>query len=475
MSSAKTISKNTTVLMASDIFGRVLSLILIVYIARFLGEKGLGQYSFIFAFLAMFHLFTEFGLTTLMVREVARNKSKTQSYFSNILWFRLIFIILFGVLAPPIVLRLFDNSIEMLTVLLIAIIADFCKHMILMFEGLFQAHEIMEYSAIIRVIERILTVALGITMLVMGANIIGLISVFAISNFVAFVIALIIVIKKVTKIRFELDLQLIKRLLKESIPFWLTAIFVTIYFQIDTVMLSIMKNYQAVGIYNAAYGMLNALHFIPAAIIAAVFPAMSKFYLENKNQLRNIFKKSFYYLFAIGLPIGIGTTFLARRIIIFIYKEEFAASTLAMKILIWASAIIFLSGLCGYLLNSIDKQKTFTFAAVVCAIFNVVLNLFLIPRYSYIGASIATVLTELVLFIILFYYVSKNGFGISLIDAFKKPIIAGLVMMLVLILVMKLHLIVIILICATAYAISLYFLKGFGKEEIDLVKGLFTK
>ena len=475
MSSAQTISKNTTVLMVSDIFGRVLSLILIIYIARFLGDVGLGQYSFIFAFLAIFHLFTEFGLTTLMVREVARDKAKTSSYFNNILWFRLIFIIVFSVIVPPIVLRLFDNSTEMLIVILIAIIADFCKHMIIMFERLFEAHEIMEYSAIIRIVERILTVALGITVLVMGANIVGLISVFAISNFVAFVIALIITIRKVTKIRFELDFQLIKRLLKESIPFWLTSIFIMIYFQIDTVMLSIMKSYQDVGIYNAAYGILNALHFIPAAVIAAVFPAMSKFYLENKHQLRVIFKKSFYYLFAIGLPIGIGTTFLARRIIIFIYKEDFIASTLALQILIWASVIIFFSGLCGYLLNSIDKQKIFTFATGFCALLNVVLNLFLIPLYSYIGASISTVITEVALFAILFYYASKSGFSISLIKVFNKPLIAGLVMMVVLILVMKLHLLVIIPIGAIVYIVALYFLKGFGKEEIDLVKGLFTK
>src|SRR3989344_2863425 len=90
MNTLKTIAKNTGWLMIADIISRGLSFFLIIAIARYLGDSGLGKYSFVFAYVGLFSMFSDLGLSYFMVREVSRHKEKIQDYFGNILSLKLI-------------------------------------------------------------------------------------------------------------------------------------------------------------------------------------------------------------------------------------------------------------------------------------------------------------------------------------------------------------------------------------------------
>ena len=264
-------------------------------------------------------------------------------------------------------------------------------------------------------------------------------------------------------------------ILKESFPFWFTTIFMSIYFKIDTVMLTFMKDYAATGWYNASYKIIDTLSFLPFVVITAIFPAMSKFHKNNKMLLKILYEKSFYYLTLLALPLGLGATLLADRIILFVYKQSFINSVIVLQILVWALVLIFMNYIMGYLLNSVEKQKLFTLATGLCAVLNVVLNFILIPLYSFIGASIATVITELFNFSMLYYFTSKNGYKINILKMLLKPATVTALMGIFVVYFMRLHLLLLIPLSILFYFSILFLIGGIKEDDKKLLLSFVKK
>ena len=104
---------------------------------------------------------------------------------------------------------------------------------------------------------------------------------------------------------------------------------------------------------------------------------------------------------------GVATVLFSREIILLIYGDAYEASIPALKILIWAVVFSFMAHSTHYTLNSINKQIIYTKATALGAILNFILNMFAIQKWSYIGASITTVITEALGFIIMFIYLKS--------------------------------------------------------------------
>jgi len=172
-------------------------------------------------------------------------------------------------------------------------------------------------------------------------------------------------------------------------------------------MLSYIKGNEVVGYYSAAYKLIDGLSsLIPAIIYSVMFPVMSK-YINSLDNLKRVWIKAFNISFIIGLIIAIFVIVFAKYIILIIYGLNYLPSIKALKILIWAFFIICISSITSGLLNSINKQRLVTFGAGVGAIINVILNLILIPKYSMEGAALATVITEVSMFILYIYLACK--------------------------------------------------------------------
>ena len=474
MPQAKLIIKNMGALFVSDAIGSVLSFLLIVFIARYLGDVGLGKYSFAFAFVGLFMALSDLGTEKFVVREIAKDRSKMEKYSKNFIALKLILGII-ALILPGIIILFLNEPADVIRIVWLASTAMFFNYFGWTFTAFFQAYEKMEYDAIGKLIERVIAFSLGSFVLANGYGLMALLLVLILSNLIVFIVKYMITSKKIIRIGFEIDLNFLKKLLKRSFPFLLTIVFIMIYFRISTVMLTFMRGYAVTGWFEAAYRIVDGLKFFPIIVITAVFPAMSKLHVQNKKFLLLLYKKSFYYLFSLAFPLGIGTTLLASRIILFVYKQEFIHSVLALQILIWAEVFIFINYLMGYLLNAINRAKLFTISTGICVVVNVLLNFMLITAFKdgYPGASIAIVITEVINFILLLYFTSKSGYKLPLIRLIYKPIIAGLLMGAGIIYLNQLHLLLLIPLAAIAYFIILFLTKGIEKEEIELVKGFF--
>ena len=161
---------------------------------------------------------------------------------------------------------------------------------------------------------------------------------------------------------------------------------------------------------------------------------------------------------------------LANRIILLFYGAEFSRSIVALQILAWDILLFFLYMALGGLLVSMDRQNRMAVAAGACALLNIILNLILIPRFSYIGAGIATIATETVLFGLYYYIASKYLYRLPLHKIVVKPIIACAVMATFVYFGSGLNLVVLIIMAVVIYVGTLYLIKGVYGEDIEIFR-----
>jgi len=469
MNTVQRIAKNSLVLLVSNIISKILGFFYVMYIARYLGAEGFGILSFALAFTGIFSVFNNLGLGPLTVREVARDKSLAGKYLGNITVIKIFLVIItFGLIAITINLLGYPKqTIKVVYFLaLFVILSSFSN----IFNSIFQAYEKMEYQSIEQILSSILILSGGLFVISQGFSVVGLASIYFLVSAVILGYNFAVYVWKFDLPKLAVDFSFWKPTIKEALPFFLSAIVNIIAFKIDIIMLSMMKGDMVVGWYSAAYRLIETLIFIPATFAGAIFPVLSNFYVSSQESLKLIYKKSFKYLFIVGLPIAVGTTILAHKIILFIYKSDFTHSITALQILIWTIPIIFLTYMFGTMLASINKQFLALKINFLCMILNVVINLILIPRYSYIGASIATVITELLSFILCFYFLSKFVYKIQIHKYILKPIIASTIMGLFIFSFAKTNLFLLICISIVIYFSVLIPLKTFSKKDVSLFK-----
>jgi len=347
-----------------------------------------------------------------------------------------------------------------------------------MFYSIFQAYEKMEYQSLGQILSSVLMLSGVLFVISQGFSVIGIASLYFIINLIILMYSFAVCTWKFAKPKIEVDWLFWKPTIKEALPFGLTGTFIIIYLWIDSVMLSLMKGNEVVGWYGAAYRLVLVLLFIPATFNSAVFPLMSRFYVSSKNSLKFMFEKHFKYMLIIGFPIGIGITLLADRIILLIFGAEYVPSVIALKILIWAVVLIFARTAFERVLEAANRQIIVTEVFGVCALLNVILNLILIPKYSYIGAAVATLITDFAVFALIFVWSLKIGYSISnkqLVEVISKVIAASLLMGIFIEYFRDQNLFILVFTATIIYFGLILLIKGLDKDDIRLLKNLFPE
>lgn len=476
MTKIRTIARNTSLLFVSQVISIFLVFIYTVLIARYLGAEGYGILSFALAFSGIFTILSDLGLSTLTVREVARNKSLASKYLNNSLLIKLILSIITFVLI--ILFINFLNYPQNIIIVVILVSSSVIINSIFgIFYSIFQAHEQIEFQSIGQIFQSIL-MFLGVLIAInLALNVVEFSTIYIFSSLVILTYVIIVYLWKFSFPKLEFDLKFWKITLKEALPFGLTEVSVTIYIYIDTVMLSFFKGEEVVGWYSAAYRLVLFFIFIPNTINITLFPSMSKLHLSDNDTLKFAVEKYLKLMLIIGIPIALATTILADKIILLLFGSGYEQSIIALRILIWTVVFIFVGSVFGRFLQSINRQVILTKISGITAIFSIFLNLILIPKYGLIGASISTVLTEIFLIIILFRINHHIGYGFSIknsIFILIKIIIASFIMGLFLFYLININLIILLITSIFVYFATLYLIGGVNKDDINILKQIFN-
>jgi len=483
MRTIERIAKNTATLFIGNLISIVFQFFCIVYTARYLGALNFGVLAFALAFTRIFSVITDLGLQLLIVREVARDRFLARQYLTNISGMKLVMnIVAFGLIALTI--NLLDYPKQSIQIVYIIALSVVFNSFTQIFYSIFQAYEEMEYQSLGQILNSVLMFFGVLIAINHGFNVIGFGALYFIVSFFILLYCFIVLRVRFSdlaiswlKRKVEVDWVFWKSKIREALPFGLAMVFVSIFYWIDSVMLSLIKGDAAVGYYNVAYRIVLVLIFIPGSYITAIYPVTSKLHITSQKTLLLSYKKSFRLLTLIGVPIGVGITLLAKKIILLMFGTEYLNSVLALQILVWSTVFLFMSYSFANLFNSINQQKLVTKIAGFALILNIALNLILIPKYSIIGASISTVMTEFIRLVFFFIYSAKIGYGFSLrelVGFITKIIFSCIVMGFFIFYFYTLNLIVIILLAILVYFVVILSVKGIYKEDFDLIKMSFS-
>lgn len=474
MNPTQKIVKNIFSLFIGNLVSAILTLILSIYIARFLGDVLFGRYSFVVTFVALFSYFLDLGYETLIIRDVAKDKSQASCYLNNIISMRtiisgLIFIIIF------LLVTILDFPDNVKNLIYLFGFSQIITSLTNVFRVTFRAFEKMEYEAGINIFSNIIRCSLGLLVLFLGYGLIEISLVLLYSAIIEFVISFVICEKKFVRTKSQFDLNFFKNTIKIALPIFAIGIFGLIYVKIDTIMLAFMVGEAVVGWYNAAYTLILGFSPIPHLFMMALLPFMSYTYVKSRDSLRDVYEKSFKFLMVFGLPITAGIFLLADRFIILFYGQDFLNSVNTLRILSWDILLKFLYLCTWFVLISADKQKNLAIIAGSGAFLNIMLNLFLIPNYSLVGAAIATIITEAVILLLYLYLAYINNLKIPFKKIFLKPVLACIVMAFFTYYFSYLNIFLLILCSAIIYFSILLILKDFSKEDKALFKKLIKR
>jgi O-antigen/teichoic acid export membrane protein len=191
----------------------------------------------------------------------------------------------------------------------------------------------------------------------------------------------------------------------------------TIAFRIDTIILSLIKGQDAVGIYGVPYKIIDILITIPNIFMGLVLPIISIYIISNRRRLIRVLQKSFDAMAVVGFYILMIISLLAPFIINLVAGSGFVASTTPLRYLAFAICAVFIGMPMPYLLVAAKKQKQLIWRNLFLLFVNIILNLILIPSLSYNGAAIATLVAETISAIFTFYLAWKT---VKILPSFNK-------------------------------------------------------
>lgn len=475
MSQIQTIFKNMSWLFVSQIIAGILSFVWTVLMARYLGVSDYGILNFAISFTGIIAITMDFGISTHIVRHIATDFDSAPKYLGNAIPLKTIFSFLTFLLALIILILMKSNELTIQITLLFTIERIFSS-MISLFNGSLQAVEEGKYQAIGNIILNILLFIFILLSITGNYGLYGVTLAYVISNLIVVIFQYIVVKKRISKPKFEFNWEFCKKITLYSIPFALTSFFGVVIYNADMVMLTNMVGNYENGIYSAAYKLISVLSLFYGVYSAVIFPVMSRFFKNEKNLLIASFEKSLKYLMLIIVPICFATMIYSTDIVLLVYGKEFIPTSSVLSLLMWTVWISFINGVCLNVLNASHKEKYVTITYLIATIFNIGLNFIVIPKYSYDGAAITTILCDILITILYFYSIYKLNALPSkklLIDL-SKIFIATLILC-ALLLVLKLNMWIALVVGIIIYFILITIMKTFDDDDKYILKEILGK
>lgn len=406
MSLSTKIAYNTIIQTISKIIVSIFGLITIALVARHLGQNGFGEYITIITFLSFFAILSDCGLTLVAAQMISKPGVDENKILNNLFTMRLISIVVFLCAASLLVVLIpYSRSIKLGIIITSLSFLFIALNQIL--TGLFQKKLKMERVCVAEVAGRFILLLAVIIIVKFNFGLISILIATVCSSAFNFFL-LFILSKKFVHIKLRFDFLIWKTIFQKSWPLSLTIALNLIYLRADTLILSLVKTQSEVGIYGAAYGIIDVLSSLPFMFAGIILPVLTTKWAEKKqDDFKIILQKSFDFMVVLAIPLIVGTQFLSNRIMTLVAGEQFIISGYALKILIIAIGAIFIGCMFSYAIVAVDKQKHIIGLYIFTGITALVGYLIFIPRYSYIGAAWVTIYSELFIAIVTGYYVWK--------------------------------------------------------------------
>ncbi|HCU72417.1 MAG: hypothetical protein CL790_03815 [Chloroflexi bacterium] len=394
---------------------------------RILGPQQNGEYAFAANLLTYFAALSDFGLGTVLTRDLAKSSTPLKPLFRTALAIRLRLVAVSApIMAGVAIIYLLAGSVSIVTVAATILLAIglLPTAVAQAYASVYGAWERMDRRAIVAAGTSVLTVGLSLILLGAGFGVMGLSIAAMVSGTVSFLaLARPIGIHLVTERPNEK--APVRPLLNAGLPLMLNGLLATAFIQIDVLILQAIQGTETVGHYNAAFKFINALNALPAAIVLAAFPLMARA-ADDPQALSRWTVRTWRVLASLAAPAVIFLFTYSESIVTTLLSNQFLPITAqALAILAWFLPLSFLNGTLQYVMIAKNRQWWLTPAFLVTTIFNVITNLTLIPAFGFQAAAGTTIASEIVLLAILAWLLRRDRLLSQLVEPATRPTLAA--------------------------------------------------
>ena len=448
----QTIFKNTFWLSVSEISGRLIRALLIIYAARVLGTHDFGIISYALSVSALFAIFAEMGLSGLVTREGSKNPEMRGVYFSTALSIKTTLTIM-SALAMLFGTK-YLTEIDINNTLLYFVVALFIFDSLRGFSaGIFRAEEKIEKEAILNIVTQALVLIIGFWALIKFKSPESLAFAYALGSGLGLIFAIYLTRNYLKKFLIDFNPKIIKNILYSAWPYSVAGILGIIMLNTDAVMLGWFTDASAIGLYSAAQKPILLLYIIPSFIAGGFFSSFARFANTDKEKFRNMLQKSITSILLIALPITSGIFFLSQEIISLLYGEAYLGATSSLQILSLSILTTFPLSLIANAAFALNEQKNLIIFGVAGVILNAVLDFALIPIYGILGCAIATLVSQIISNTFLWMRIKHLNY-FAVFPYLAKIILSTIIMSISLLILVYYNFSIILII---PYAIIIYF------------------
>ncbi|MDD2822606.1 MAG: flippase [Candidatus Daviesbacteria bacterium] len=396
ISDFRKVSSQTIWQIISKVATSLSTFIILGLVSRTFGQTGTGAFTLALTYLGFFYLATDLGLNAFFLPRLSINKEELNSLFNArlIMSFALILLANIGTFFLPFA----DNNFKLLV--LIGSLTITFNSLLSSFNLIFQNQLKYEYSMAatslgaffnVVVVAFLCTIHTPLYLLALGTLFSTLVT--AITSYS--------LVSSFYKFSFNFSQSnFIINTLKSAWPMMLTLGLNTVYFRVDTFILSSHYSMAVVGTYNLAYQIFQSMLVVPTFIMNSFYPIL----IADQRTRVGLFVRKVLFssivLLSISIIALVLTWIFSPLIIKLITGSDFGGSSVALNILSLGLPAFFVTSLLMMVLIIFGKYKPLAAVYAVGLLVNVILNLVWIPQFSFIAASWVTVVSEYLILIL---------------------------------------------------------------------------
>ena len=408
------IFKNTSSLFSAHLIGRLASLVITVWLLpRYFTETEFGGYFIAIALTNLVAIITELGMQNPLIREMTLHLDQTRHYLGNALIVRsLLSIVAYAIM---LISGVFLYTSEIVMMIVFLGLAEIVNSIAQLYRCVFRAHEDIKYEAFTVIAERGVFFCIGGGAILLNYGLLTVCQVTLAASGVNLLLSVGFTRFCFTQLRFQPSQQVVKVLMQQALPFAIGNLFNLFYFRIDAILLSKLSSdgVDANAWYGLAYTIANAFTILPGAfMMGAMFPVLSRAWEREKGRFPSAYTFSMRWMVLTGLPFAVGLSILSFEITGVLFPnytpDRVGKVATALQWLSWSGGLIFVTTVVLAVLRATDKRRAFSVLMGTTALLNVCLNLYLMPRFSHVGAAIAMVISEAYVLVVGLSYISRH-------------------------------------------------------------------
>ena len=393
MSTARAIAGNTAIQVAGRAASTLLGVATVAVMTRHLGREGYGAFTTAMTFLQFFGILADFGLTLTISKLLSEPNADRKAVASNVFTLRLALAVALFACAPLLALA-FPYPSAIRVAIAIGTLSFLQMTLSNVLSGIFMQQLAMRLVVAAEVAGRVVLFGLSLAAAQAGAGVTTFMWALVAANAVQFALSWVFA-RRLIPLGLAYDRAVWSRIIRESWPIAVSIAFNLVYLKSDVILLSLFRPQSEVGLYGAAYKVLDVVTVIPTAFMGLVMPVLAAVWLAGaKEDFSRKLSRAFDFLTIVALPLVAGAAVVGRDLMVLVAGRDFAESGGLLAVLVVAGAMVFWSTLFGTTVVAVGLQRRMVWAYGIDAALSFALYFLTIPRWGAYGAAWSTVFSE---------------------------------------------------------------------------------